>query len=109
MTDAKQRLAYALLRAAHNDLQRGDSERARSRGEEALRLAEVLERPTEIAMARVVLLRCASLRGALKEEEEHAEFLRHINLSQVAAHVKEAAQQALKGVQEGGSHGTGAP
>ena len=100
MTDAKHRLAYALLRAANADLKHRGHERARSRGEEALRLAEILERPTEIVMARVVMIRCALMRGALKEVEEHAEFLRQTNLNLIAAHVKEAAQQELAAIQQ---------
>jgi hypothetical protein len=95
MADAKHRLAYGLLRAANIDVRRADIERARSRSEEALRLAEVLERPTEIVMARVVLMQCASKRGALAEAEQHAEFLRGMNLNLIAAHVRNTAQQAL--------------
>jgi predicted ATPase/DNA-binding SARP family transcriptional activator len=95
MADAKHRLAYGLLRAANSDYRRADIERARSRSEEALRLAEALERPTEIVMARVVLMRCASKRGASAEAKEHAEFLRGTNMSLIAVHVRENAQQAL--------------
>jgi predicted ATPase len=95
MADAKHRLAYGLLRAAGSDFRAENIERARSRSEEALRLAEALERPTEIVMARVVLMRCASKRGALAEAKEHAEFLRGTNMSLIAAHVREAAGQAL--------------
>jgi len=97
MTDAKHRLAYGLLRAAHNDFRERNIERARSRSEEALRLAEALERPTEIVMARVVLMRCASKRGEAAEVKQHEEFLRSMNLNLIAAHVREAAQQALAG------------
>jgi tetratricopeptide (TPR) repeat protein len=95
MTDAKHRLAYGLLRAANSDFGRGNIERARSRSEEALRLAEALERPTEIVMARVLLMRCASKRGAVAEANQHAEVLRGINMNLIAAHVREAAQLAL--------------
>jgi predicted ATPase/DNA-binding SARP family transcriptional activator len=97
MTDAKHRLAYGLLRAAHNDFRERNIERARSRSEEALRLAETLERPTEIVMARVVLMRCASKRGAAAEVKQHEEFLRGMNLNLIAAHVREAAVKALAG------------
>ena len=98
MTDAKHRLAYGLLRAANSDFRGEDIERARSRSEEALRLAEALERPTEIVMARVVLMQCASKQGASAEARQHAEFLRGMNMSLIATHVREKAQQALGGI-----------
>jgi hypothetical protein len=53
--DAKQRLTYVLTRAAAIDERRGDVASARTRAEEALRLAEILERPSDIARARAVL------------------------------------------------------
>ena len=60
MADAKHRLAYALLRASLLEiLSAATFDKARARGEEALRLAMILERPSETAMAHVVLLRCA--------------------------------------------------
>jgi DNA-binding SARP family transcriptional activator len=98
MTDAKHRLAYGLLRAAGTDFRSENIERARSRSEEALRLAEALERPTEIVMSRVFLLQCASKRGASAEALQHAEFLRGTNMNLIAAHVRDKALQALGGV-----------
>jgi hypothetical protein len=95
MADAKHRLAYALLRATHRDFERGDFDKARARGEEALRLAEILERPSETAMAHVVLLRCALSKGAESGVRHHAEALRTVNIAQVAAHVRKAAELTL--------------
>jgi DNA-binding SARP family transcriptional activator len=62
VADAKHRLAYTLTRAAHVDLDRGDSSRARARAEEARRMAQALGRPTETLLAGVVLARAC--RGA---------------------------------------------
>jgi hypothetical protein len=93
MADAKHRLAYALLRSAQGDFERGGFEKARARGEEALRLAEILERPSETAMAHVVLVRCALSSKADKDVERHREALRHANTAQVAVHVRRAAEQ----------------
>ena len=104
MADAKHRLAYALLRAGAADLRRQDVEKARCRAEEALRLAQTLDRPTETAMARVILLRCASLRDAGEERDVHAQALRETNMNQVAAHVREEVKRTLesrKGVSRG--------
>ena len=69
--DAKQRLAWALTRAAEADLTRGDAAAARTRAEEALRLAQLLERPSDVVLARVALGRAAALTG------DHAEVARH--------------------------------
>ncbi|HEX7828927.1 MAG TPA: hypothetical protein VF787_04700, partial [Thermoanaerobaculia bacterium] len=58
--DAKQRLTYVLTRAAAIDARRGDVESARMRAEEALRFAEILERPSDVVRARAVLEKGAS-------------------------------------------------
>lgn len=91
--DAKHRLAYALLRATAGDFERGDIDKARGRGEEALRLASILERPSESAMAHVVLLRCALLEGNVKDAERHRRALDNAKMVLVAAHVRRAADQ----------------
>jgi DNA-binding SARP family transcriptional activator/predicted ATPase len=55
--DAKQRLAYALTRAARLDLEQGRARRARERAEEARRAAEALGRPSETILAKLTLVR----------------------------------------------------
>ena len=101
MADAKHRLAYALLRATFGDFARGDVDKAGARAQEALRLAEILERPSETAMAHVVLLRCALSKGAAVEAERHAQALRATNMTQVATHVRRAAEQILSTITNG--------
>lgn len=62
VADAKHRLAYLLTRAALLDGERGRAADARRRAEEALGHATVLERPTEMLLANVVLSQgCAAL------------------------------------------------
>jgi hypothetical protein len=95
MADAKHRLAYALLRATHGDFKRGDIEKARVRGEEALELANILERPSETTMAHVALLRCALANGDVKEIEHHRDALRRTSMTQIAAHVRREAELVL--------------
>jgi tetratricopeptide (TPR) repeat protein len=95
MADAKHRLAYALLRATSGDFGRGDVAKARARAEEALRLAEILGRPSETAMAHVVLLRCALSQRAERAADRHAQVLRSANWTQVATHVRRAAEETL--------------
>jgi hypothetical protein len=104
MADAKHRLAYALLRATQHDFERGDIDKARARGEESLRLATALERPSETVMARAALLRCAISKGVTRDIKHHAEALGKIDAAPVAAYVRRAADQVLssmKGVVRG--------
>lgn len=70
--DAKHRLAYTLTRAAWLDVERGRSESALTRAGEALRLAETLDRPTEILLAHAAL---ALARKALADEAGYAEHV----------------------------------
>ncbi|TXS95960.1 AAA family ATPase [Parahaliea maris] len=53
--DAKQRLTFLLNRAAALDIQHGRHEQALARASEALELARLMERPSEILLARVAL------------------------------------------------------
>jgi len=61
--DAKQRLAFVLTQAASVESERGHLETAALRAEEAAEVAGVLQRPSEAALARAVLLRIACARG----------------------------------------------
>jgi hypothetical protein len=72
--DAKQRLAHALLCAADVDLLRDQATAARDWATEALELATLLERPSDIALARVALARAATLAGdtdAVRRQRTH--------------------------------------
>jgi tetratricopeptide (TPR) repeat protein len=63
IVDAKHRLAYCQSRAAMIDLQRGRFESARTRALEALSCAELLQRPTEMLIAHLVLYRAGEAMG----------------------------------------------
>ncbi|MDH5676790.1 MAG: AAA family ATPase [Myxococcales bacterium] len=63
MVDAKQRLAYALVHAAQFDIGRADFERALTRAQEALPIAQVLERPSESLLALYLQARAAQALG----------------------------------------------
>jgi hypothetical protein len=63
IADAKHRLAYVLTRAALLDCERGRLDAAGMRAEEALRYAQLLERPTELLLAQAVLAHCARSAG----------------------------------------------
>jgi tetratricopeptide (TPR) repeat protein len=68
--DAKYRLAYTLTRAALLELARGEHERALARAREARPIAELLERPSEIWLALVVMQRAAHELGERELHEE---------------------------------------
>jgi tetratricopeptide (TPR) repeat protein len=53
--DAKQRLAFLLNRAAIQYLQRGDLQKANACASEALQLAHIMERPSELLQAYITL------------------------------------------------------
>lgn len=88
--DAKQRLGYALTRAAEADLRRGDAASARARAEEALRLATLLERPSDVALARVALARVATMNGDREAFAGHVAELRGASLRFVSAEARAA-------------------
>lgn len=73
--DAKQRGAYVLVRWAEYALARSELGAAEQRAQEALRLAEAVERTTEVVLARVVLAQVALERGDRALCERHREAL----------------------------------
>jgi len=70
--DAKHRLAYTLTRAAGIDCERGRLESAAGRAAEALQYATLLERPTEMLLARAILARISRASGDAAAVEHHA-------------------------------------
>lgn len=91
--DAKQRLGYALTRAAEADLRRDDARRAAERGEEALRLATTLERPSDVVLARVVLARAAAAEQNPELAARHASAVDAETLRCVSAEARTAAAE----------------
>ena len=63
LVDAKQRLAFTLTRAAELALERGDAVLARQQAEEALRLSDLLGRPSEALLAGAALARAGLALG----------------------------------------------
>ncbi|MGB8330892.1 MAG: AAA family ATPase [Polyangiales bacterium] len=76
--DAKQRLAFVLTQVASIESERGQLDTAAARAEEAVELAGVLEQPSEVALARVVLLRIARVRRDGAAMREQGEKLRQL-------------------------------
>ncbi len=93
-SDAKHRLAYVLTRAAAGDLSAGEPWLARRRASEALPIARALKRPSEIALALVVLVQAAS---ALKDGKGRARFVAELRRQPLlgVSHAVRGAVEAL--------------
>ncbi|KPK16018.1 MAG: hypothetical protein AMJ62_07505 [Myxococcales bacterium SG8_38] len=91
--DAKQRLAFALTQAATIESERGELESAAARAREAADLGQVLQQPSETALARAVLLRIARERGDLPAMREQASEL--MKLRGYANHVRAVVEREL--------------
>lgn len=83
--DAKHRLAYVLTRTACLDADRGRFEVARRRAMQALEIGELLQRPTETALALVVAVRCARASGDRDEETRLRRVLAGLPTASIAA------------------------
>lgn len=93
--DAKQRLAFVLLRAAEKEFGAGRIASAQARASEALEYAETLNRPSDVAVARCVLLSCARATGETPQLEAHEESLMQLSGYSVIA------AEAIRGVLDG--------
>src|SRR5690606_12637310 len=94
VADSKHRLAFALLAACELETGYGQLERAQARAEEALRMADLLGRPSEVVLAHVALARIAAARGDEAEHRIRLEKLR-ARLSPLASHAARTAAEAL--------------
>jgi hypothetical protein len=92
--DAKARLTYLLNRAAALDVRHGCPERALARSREALELAQVMERPTEILLAR---LNIAELQrtGNAADQVQNLECIRQLMEGVVADWARQSAMELL--------------
>jgi hypothetical protein len=91
--DAKHRLVYVLTRAAELDVGEARWDVARARAERALPIAEQLARSSEIALARVVLARCARARGDVEAATHQRRAMATLSLPTVAAKVRRALEE----------------
>ena len=89
--DAKQRLTHVLLCAAEADLRHGRAAAAQAHAGEALQLAELLERPSDVVLARVALARAAALAGDAEAARQQRAQLGPAVLRQASAQARAAA------------------
>lgn len=92
--DAKQRLTFLLNRAAALDIRCGQWDRALQRSTEALALAELMERPTEMLLARVVI-EVINRKNNKAEDGTNLEYIEKISAGTVAGWARERAAALL--------------
>ncbi len=95
LADAKHRLGYVLTRAALIDLDRNEAGLAQKRATEALWIAELLERPTEIALAHVALAKAAAAGGDEEALRHHIGALGDRSLRDVSVPVRQTIEEVL--------------
>jgi tetratricopeptide (TPR) repeat protein len=86
--DAKQHLLNALLRMGEIELKAGEHDRAARRAEEALKLGEILQRPSDIAQARLLMLRTHEVDGDTRGAKKLLAQLKKTDLSRLSARVR---------------------
>jgi DNA-binding SARP family transcriptional activator/endonuclease III-like uncharacterized protein len=92
--DAKQRLAYLLNRVAMLEINRGAHQQALRRSEEALQLARLMERPTEILLAYINVASILLIINQLKAEP-HLKTIVELSRGAVATWARERAERLL--------------
>jgi len=92
VADWKHRLVFVLTRAAIDDARAARWSTARTRAKRALGIAELLGRPSEIVLARALLVRCARALDEHDEELEQRKAVDALPLATVAANVRKIAE-----------------
>jgi hypothetical protein len=59
-----------------------------------------MERPSETALAHVVLLRCA-MKGSESDAQRHRKALQNVNITQIAAFVRREVEGVNRGIRAG--------
>jgi len=95
--DAKHRLAFTLLVASEIDMTQGRLDRAQPWTQEALQMALLLERPTEIILAYALLARVAMAQGDAERYQRSVSELRERLAAPVSRHVRMAAEAIIDG------------
>lgn len=90
--DAKQHLLHALLQMAALDLRQARTGHAAARATEALQLAELLQRPTDAAAARLLLLQAAEANGDMRAAKQQVAALGKLPAERLARKVKEKVE-----------------
>ncbi len=92
---ARHRLVYMLIRGAELDLRFGDPTHARLHAQEALELAQFLERPSEIALAHALLAQAAEVLKDQAALKRHTEELHKLSLSSISCYAQQVVYQLV--------------
>lgn len=93
--DAKQRLLYLLTRAALEDDAAVDPARARTQAREALELARLLDRASDIVLSFVALVRATRASGDELAAARHLDELKAESLRGISALAERAVEELL--------------
>lgn len=92
--DAKHRLAFLLNRAAAVDIRNGQLQRALERSEEALQLAQLMERPSESLFARINI-ESINNKNNILNDISNMESIEELGSGTVAQWARERAENVL--------------
>jgi hypothetical protein len=95
VADAKHRLAYTLTRAAQLDCARGRFDAAALRATEALEYTTLLNRATEMALARAILACACRVNGEVEAAVQHETAIRELEKAGMAAWASHYIQQEM--------------
>ena len=101
--DAKYELAFLLTRWANHELMRERMEEAELRATDALEVAQAIGRPSDIALARVVLARCARQRADQPTRQHHVRELINMGPGDLSRTARDKLESVVS--QNGGSSG----
>jgi tetratricopeptide (TPR) repeat protein len=93
--DAKQRLAFVLVRAALVELERGDADAAAPLAEEAVTAAGALGRPSDVALAHAMAGRVAQAALDSATFERHVRALEQMPRESLSAQARRAVDEVL--------------
>jgi len=92
--DAKYELSYLLTRWAEHALAEGQVDRAHDLAEEALAVARIMGRKSEIAMALVVLASVAEQRNQPDEQKNYRSMLDELDSKDISARSRKRVEQS---------------
>jgi hypothetical protein len=95
INDAKLRLIFLLNRAARLDIEQEQVEKALARTTEALRLAQLMERPSETAQAHINFINLSKLNNKI-DPKPHVEAIEKMQAGILTGWARERAIATLE-------------
>ncbi len=94
--DSKYRLAYVLTRLAGIDLHQGACSSATEHATDALQVATEIGRASEMALAHVLLARCAQRLGDVSAQRQHLSALQELRSRDLSAHARDQLEATTR-------------